>query len=79
MIIYLLKKDESPYIAEHAKESMNFQITMAIAGLILLLTIIGIFLLWILGIIVLILVIVATIKASEGKLYRYPFTIRLIK
>jgi len=79
LIIYLLKKDESSFIAQHAKESMNFQITMAIAGVILFITIIGILLLWVLGIIVLVLVIVATIKASEGKLYRYPFTLRLIK
>ena len=79
LIIYLVKKDESSFIAEHAKESMNFQITMAIIGLILFVTIIGILLLWVVGIVVLVLVIVATIKASESKLYRYPFTLRLIK
>lgn len=79
LIIYLVKKDESSFVAEHAKESMNFQITMAIIGLILFVTIIGILLLWVVGIVVLVLVIVATIKASESKLYRYPFTLRLIK
>jgi uncharacterized Tic20 family protein len=79
LIIYLLKKDESSFVAEHAKESMNFQITWAIIGLVLLITLIGILLLWVVGIIVLVLVIVATIKASESKLYRYPFTLRLIK
>jgi uncharacterized Tic20 family protein len=30
LVIYLLKKDDSPYVAEHAKESLNFQITMFI-------------------------------------------------
>lgn len=79
LIIYLLKKDESPFVAEHAKESMNFQITMAIAGLLLFVTIVGILLLWLIGVIVLVLVIVATIKASESKMYRYPLTLRLIK
>lgn len=79
LIIYLVKKDESKFVAEHAKESMNFQITMGIIGCILFISIIGILLLWVLGIIVLILVIVATIKASEGKMYRYPLTLRLIK
>ncbi len=79
LIIYLVKKDESSFVAEHAKESMNFQITMAIIGLILFVTIVGILLLWVVGIVVLVLVIVATIKASESKLYRYPFTLRLIK
>lgn len=79
LIIYLIKKNESTYVAEHAKESLNFQITMSIVGLILILTIIGILLLWVLGIVVLVLVIVATIRASENKLYRYPLTMRLIK
>jgi len=79
LIIYLIKKDDSKFVAEHARESLNFQITVAIVFIVLFITIIGIFLLWILGILVLVLVIVATVKASENKLYRYPFALRLIK
>ena len=79
LIIYLVKKNESAFVAAHARESLNFQITMTIIAIVLCLTIVGILLLWVLGIIVLVLVIVATIKASENKLYRYPMTIRLIK
>ena len=79
LIIYFIKKDESKYVAYHAKESLNFQITVMIAVFVLLITIIGILLLWIVGIAALVLVVIATIKASENKLYRYPFSIRLIK
>lgn len=79
LIIYLIKKDQSPFIAAHAKESLNFQITVMIIAFILIITIIGLFFLWILGIISTILIIIATIRASENKLYRYPFTLRLIK
>ncbi len=79
LIIYLLKKDESPFVAAHAKESLNFQITLTIIGFLLFISLIGILLLWVLGIFATIMIIVATIKASENKLYRYPFTIRLIK
>jgi len=79
LIIYLIKKDDSKFVAEHAKESLNFQITAAIIAIILCITIIGILLLWVLGILVLVLVIVATVKASESKLYKYPFALRLIK
>jgi uncharacterized protein len=82
LIIYLIKKDESSFVAYHAKESLNFQITLFIFGLIffiLIFIIIGLFLLWLEGIIAVILVIVATIRAAEGKLYRYPFCMRLIK
>lgn len=79
LVIYLVKKDESGFVAAHAKESLNFQITIVLVGILMFISIIGIFLLWILGIIWTVLVIVATIKASEGKMYRYPLTLRLIK
>lgn len=79
LIIYLIKKDESKYITFHAKESLNFQITVTIIIIVLFITIIGILLTWLVGIAALVLVIIATIKASEGKLYKYPFCIRLIK
>lgn len=79
LIIYLVKKDESSFVAYHAKESLNFQITLCIICILLFITIVGILLLWAVGIIGAILVIVATIRASEGKLYKYPFCIRLIK
>jgi len=79
LIIYLLKKDESSFVAYHAKESLNFQISLFIICFVLFITIVGILLLWVVGILALVLVIVATIRASEGKLYRYPFSIRLIK
>lgn len=79
LIIYLLKKDESRFIAEHAKESINFQITWTLITILLVLSIIGLLLVWFVGILALILIIVATIKASDSKMYRYPFTIRFIK
>lgn len=79
LIIYLIKKDESAYIREHARESLNFQITVFILIVALFITVIGILLAWIVGIAALVFVIIATIKASEGKLYKYPFSIRLIK
>jgi uncharacterized Tic20 family protein len=79
LIIYLVKKDESAFVAAHAKESLNFQITVFIVCIILVITIIGILLVWLIAIAALVLVILATIKASEGKLYKYPFSIKFIK
>ncbi len=82
LVIYLMKKDESPYVAEHAKEVLNFQISLLIyvfVSIILVFLIIGIVLLIAIGIGSLILYIIAAIKASDDILYRYPFTIRLIK
>lgn len=82
LIIYLVKKESSSYVAEHARESLNFQITMCILYVvsgILVFVLIGILLLWLLSIANFVLVIIATIKASENKMYRYPFNVRLIK
>ncbi len=82
LIIYLLKKDESVFVTEHAKESLNFQITIFIGyivSFILMIILIGVFLFAVLGLINLIVVIIATIKASEGKPYQYPFNFRFIQ
>lgn len=82
LIIYLIKKDESKFVAAHAKESLNFQITLFICyaiSIVLMIIVIGILLIWAIIIADLVLVIIATIRASEGKLYQYPFSFRLIK
>ena len=82
LIVWLAKRSDSPEIDEHGKESLNFQISMlsynVIAG-VLCLVLIGFIILAILHILNLVLVIVASIQASEGKFYRYPIAIRLIK
>ena len=81
LIVWLAKRHDSPEIDAHGKESMNFQISMLIwnaISAILILVLIGIPLLVLLHILNIIFVIVASIQASEGKLYRYPFAIRLI-
>ena len=82
LIVWLAKRGDSTEIDEHGKESLNFQISMLIYNLIagiLCLVLIGFVILAILHILNLVLVIVASIQASEGKFYRYPITIRLIK
>ena len=82
LIIWLLKKDESNFVSENAKESLNFQITLILAMIvcgILMLIIIGAFLMMLVGLLALVFIIVATIRASEGKVYRYPMNIRFIK
>ena len=81
LIVWLAKRKESSEIDAHAKESLNFQISMLIYNLIaglLCLVLIGFVLLVILHFLNLVLVIVASIRASEGRLYRYPLAIRLI-
>lgn len=82
LVIYLLKRQESPYVAEHAKEALNFQISLIIyicISIPLCLLIIGVFMLIAIGIGSLVLYIMAAVKAADNVLYRYPFSIRFIK
>jgi len=81
LVVWLIKKDEMPFVNSQGKEALNFQITMTIAAIIsivLIFVVIGIFLLWALAIIDLIFIIIAAIQASKGVDYRYPFALRLI-
>jgi uncharacterized Tic20 family protein len=82
LIMWLLKREDHPFIDEQGKESLNFQITMFIALLIsglLTLIFVGFVLLFIVGIVMTIFPIIGAIKANEGVHYRYPITIRFIK
>ena len=82
IVIWQMKKDQSEFIDYHGKESLNFQITMAIAyfvSFILVFVLIGFFLLFGLAIFNLVIVIIAAIKANEGVRYQYPFNFRFIK
>ena len=81
-IIWRTKGMQSEFIAEQAKESLNFQITvflLSLVFLVLALVLIGFVFLWILGLINLVLVIIAAITVTDGRGYRYPFCLRLVK
>ena len=82
LVIWLVKKDQSVFIAENAKEALNFNITVGIAALvcwILVFVLIGVLLGGVLAIYWLVMIILAAIKANEGSIYRYGLTIRFVK
>ena len=83
LLVWLLKRAEFPMVEVHGKEALNFQITVAIAFAIcvpLIFVLIGIPLMFIVGIGALIMTIIAAVKVSNGDFgYRYPLSIRLLK
>jgi uncharacterized Tic20 family protein len=82
LIVWLLKKEDHPFIDEQGKESVNFQITMflvAFVSAILCLLLIGFAFLFIVAFVMTIFPIIGAVKANEGAHYRYPFCIRFIK
>lgn len=81
LIVWLLKRDQSAFVADQAREALNFQITASIGFIvagILSFVLIGIPLLIALAIAWLVLPVMAGVRANEGRRYRYPFTIRLV-
>jgi len=82
LVLWLVKRADSPFLDALGKEAVNFNISWLIYGLVAALSIfvlIGFLLAPAVLIAWLILVVIAAIKASEGKIYRFPLTIRLIK
>jgi uncharacterized Tic20 family protein len=88
LVIWLLKKDTMPFVADQAKEALNFNITVSAVFLVLMilgfLTLgIGFLLIgplmMVIGVLALIFIVIAAIKANEGVAYRYPMTVRLVK
>lgn len=79
LIIWLLKKDESQFVDEQGRESLNFQISLLIyyfiSGL-LMLVLIGFLLVFVVMIFHFVLIIIASVRTYNGENYRYPLTIR---
>jgi uncharacterized Tic20 family protein len=82
LIIWLIKKAESPLVDDQGKESLNFQISVTIyafVALLLTLILIGYVIFVALMIFDLVMVIIAAVKVNNGEKYRYPLCIRFIK
>jgi uncharacterized Tic20 family protein len=88
LVVYLVKKDEDPYIREQAAEALNFNLSVLIYGfvlglatVILLVVLVGLLLIPVLiagAIAWLILVIMGAVKAGRGEPFRYPLTLRFV-
>lgn len=89
LVVWMIKRDTMPFVADQGKEAVNFQITVSlactilgIAAFILSFVLIGFLLFPVIALIALaalVLCVIAGIKANEGNAYRYPFSVRLIK
>lgn len=89
LVLWLVKRDGQPFVEDHGKEALNFQISYTLwfilAGILAFLLIwtvvvpvliaVGMFVLALIWIVTL---ITAAMRASRGESYRYPFTLRLV-
>lgn len=88
LVIWLIKKDTMPFVADQAREALNFNLTVSAIFLVLLILsvltlgigfLVTLPIMLIVGLAALVLVIMAALKANEGVAYRYPFALRLVK
>ena len=82
LIIFLVFKDRSAFVAEHGKATLNFQITMLIAAFVaalLWIVLVGFLITAAIYIVVIVFSNIAAIAANRGQSYRYPLTIPFLK
>jgi uncharacterized Tic20 family protein len=82
LVIWRIERERSPFVAEQSLESLNFNISVMLAGLVCgALVLIGIGVL--LGVLLVIGWIISTIlgalRAAEGHHFRHRFTLRLVQ
>jgi uncharacterized Tic20 family protein len=82
LVVWMARRDQSAFVAEHAREALNFNITVVLAAIVcavLMLVFIGFILGSALFIAWLVFTLIAAIRASEGERYHYPISLRLVK
>src|SRR5215218_1343598 len=82
LIVLLVFGPRSAFVRANAVESLNFNLSWLLYGIIaviLAFVLIGFVILIVLAIAYLVLVIVASVKANNGEVYRYPATIRFVR
>ncbi|MBB1319317.1 DUF4870 domain-containing protein [Shewanella sp. SR43-4] len=82
LIIWLMKRDEFEFVNQCGKNCINFKLSLMIYALvsgILIFIGVGVLLLAALALLDIVCTIIAMVKASDGKAYQYPLTIRFLK
>jgi uncharacterized Tic20 family protein len=82
LFIWLIKRDEDPFVEQHSREALNFQLSMLIyliISAILIIVLIGIVLIVAIAIFQFVMAIIAAVKAANGEMYHYPLAMRMVK
>ncbi len=78
LVIWMLKKDKSAYVDDHGREMINVMLTALLLIPLLVLSVVGIPLAIIWGIVIFISMIRGAVAAGNGEYFRYPLTIRFL-
>ncbi|QDU69018.1 DUF4870 domain-containing protein [Engelhardtia mirabilis] len=84
LVIWLVQRDESPFVAEHARQALNFQITMMVLGFVSLAVVVATLglavfvvapVLIVVTMLGLVFTVIAAVRGYEGREYRYPLSL----
>ncbi|GJQ29435.1 MAG: orotate phosphoribosyltransferase [Phycisphaerae bacterium] len=82
LVMWLIKREQSPFVDDHGKEAINFQISLVIyfvASLCLSFCGVGVVLAIAVYALGLIGMVMGAMAAYKGRYFRYPMTMRLVK
>jgi uncharacterized Tic20 family protein len=82
LICWLSRRDESTWVNENGKASLNFQLSVllyTVLALPLCIILIGIPIVILLGTLKIICIIIASVRASKGEEFKYPLAIPFIQ
>ncbi|MDA3804486.1 DUF4870 domain-containing protein [Clavibacter sp. CT19] len=82
LVGYLVLRERGPFIKEHTRRALNFHLTMLIAyvvGLVLSVVGIGLLIVFAIWVVTIVFAIMAAVAANQGRPYKYPLSIELIK
>jgi uncharacterized Tic20 family protein len=82
LVIWLSERDKHKFVDEHGREAMNYQVSLMIYGLVavaLCFVRVGLYVLWGLIAVHILLVVIGTAKAARGRPWRYPIAIRFLR
>lgn len=80
LAVWLIKRDD-PFVEAQAKEALNFNLSFflyGVAAAFSIILLVGLLALPVVLVTWFVLVIVASVRASNGESYRYPLTIRFV-
>lgn len=79
ILMWLTNKETNEKVDLNGKNIMNFIISYTLYAVILCITIIGIPLAIVVGVLYIVFVVIASIKANNNEYWKYPLTIEFIK
>ena len=78
IVLWLLRKSESPFVDDHGRESVNAVLSFLLYNVLAIITLVGVILLPVLYIVAIVSLVRGAVAASRGDFFRYPMTIRFL-